>query len=91
LAARAGARLIPLAALAQFPRRNSPMTETQLLNSRELEALEHAARGNCVKVIAYRMKISDMTVTKYLKQCRRAYRVNSTLQLVVKYLGHPID
>jgi DNA-binding NarL/FixJ family response regulator len=58
------------------------------LSPRELEILEHIARGNSNKMVARALKISDQTVKNHITSILRKLAVNDRTQAVVLALRH---
>ncbi len=58
------------------------------LSAREIEVLEHIARGNSNKEIARNLKISDQTVKNHITSILRKLAVNDRTQAVVYALRH---
>jgi DNA-binding NarL/FixJ family response regulator len=58
------------------------------LSPRELEILEHIARGNSNKLVARALKISEQTVKNHITSILRKLAVNDRTQAVVLALRH---
>jgi DNA-binding NarL/FixJ family response regulator len=78
--------------LRDFRERNSAQADISPLmapvSAREIEILDHIARGNSNKQIARRLSISDQTVKNHISSILRKLAVNDRTQAVVYALRH---
>jgi two-component system nitrate/nitrite response regulator NarL len=70
---------------AEAPRRSAPFAE---LTARELEILEHVAKGSSNKVIANTLDITDGTVKLHVKAILRKLAVHSRVEAAVIAVEH---